>query len=24
LYLCALDFLPIAIMWKTILQLDDF
>ena len=24
LYLCALDFLPIAIMWKAILQLDDF
>ena len=24
LYLCALEFLPIAIVWKTILQLGDF
>ena len=24
LYLCALEFLPCAIVWKTMLQLDDF
>ena len=24
LYLCALEFLPFAIVWKTMLQLDDF
>ena len=24
LYLCALEFLPYAIVWKTMLQLDDF
>lgn len=24
LYLCALEFLPIAMVWKTVLQLDDF
>lgn len=24
LYLCALEFLPMAMVWKTVLQLDDF